>query len=71
MKDVIKNLYDRGYKIYLATSKGRNSSLEVLESYGILQYFSYVEGSTDILNTKKKVLENVIIGNKLKKTNPL
>lgn len=71
MKDVIKNLYDRGYKIYLATSKGRNSSLEVLESYGILQYFSNVEGSTDILNTKKKVLENVIIGNKLKKDQSL
>ncbi|MDU2201916.1 MAG: HAD-IA family hydrolase, partial [Anaerococcus hydrogenalis] len=56
----------KGYKIFLATSKGEESSEKILDYFGILDYFSYVSGSENNKNTKKKVIEHLLKGNNLK-----
>lgn len=66
IKELIEELYDFGFDIYLATSKGEESSKKILEYFGILKYFSYISGSSDDKNTKKKVIEHLLKENNLK-----
>ncbi|MDU1879485.1 MAG: HAD-IA family hydrolase, partial [Finegoldia magna] len=46
IEDTIKNLHDKGYKIYLATSKVESSAKKILSDNHLLKYFSYVAGAT-------------------------
>ncbi|MDU5252631.1 HAD-IA family hydrolase [Anaerococcus vaginalis] len=66
VKELIEDLYSEGFNIYLATSKGEESSKKILEYFGILQYFSYISGSSNDKNTKKKVIEHLLFENDLK-----
>ena len=66
IKDLLDNLNSKGYKIFLATSKGEESSEKILEYFGILDYFSYVSGSENNKNTKKKVIDHLLKENNLK-----
>lgn len=66
IKDLMKNLNSKGYKIFLATSKGEESSKKILDYFGILDYFSYVSGSENNKNTKKKVIYYLLKENNLK-----
>lgn len=66
IKDLLDNLNSKGYKIFLATSKGEESSKKILEYFGILDYFSYVSGSENNKNTKKKVIDHLLKENNLK-----
>lgn len=66
IKDLLDNLNSNGYKIFLATSKGEESSEKILEYFGILDYFSYVSGSENNKNTKKKVIDHLLKENNLK-----
>lgn len=67
VKELIEYLYNNSYKLFVATSKGKNSSLKILDYFGIGQYFIFVEGATDELNTKEKVIKSLIQKNDLKK----
>lgn len=66
IKELIEELYDFGFDIYLATSKGEESSKKILEYFGILKFFSYISGSSDDKNTKKKVIEHLLKESNLK-----
>lgn len=66
IKDLMENLNLKGYKIFLATSKGEESSEKILDYFGILDYFSYVCGSENNKNTKKKVIDHLLKENNLK-----
>ena len=66
IQELIEKLYDCGFDIYLATSKGEESSKKILEYFGILKYFSYISGSSDDKNTKKKVIDHLLKENNLK-----
>lgn len=66
IKDLMENLNSGSYKIYLATSKGEDSSKKILDYFGILDYFSYVSGSENNKNTKKKVIDHLLKENNLK-----
>lgn len=46
IEDTIKNLHDKRYKIYLATSKVESSAKKILSDNHLLKYFSYVAGAT-------------------------
>ncbi|WP_040397681.1 HAD-IA family hydrolase [Anaerococcus senegalensis] len=71
IKELIQKLHDCGFDIYLATSKGEESSKKILEYFGILKYFSYISGSSDDKNTKKKVIEHLLSKNKLDKNDSI
>lgn len=60
IKELLENLNSDGFKIYLATSKGEESSEKILDHFEILDYFSYVSGSSNNKNTKKKVIEHLL-----------
>lgn len=60
IKDLVKFLDKNSYKLFVATSKGRQSSLKILDYFEIGEYFTYVEGATEILNTKEKVLKSLL-----------
>lgn len=66
IQELIEELYDCGFDIYLATSKGEESSKKILEYFGILKFFSYISGSSDDKNTKKKVIDHLLKENNLK-----
>ena len=66
VRDLIEDLYKNGYNIYLATSKGEESSKKILDHFGILDYFSYISGSSNNKNTKKKVMDHLLNENNLK-----
>lgn len=66
VRDLIEDLYKDGYNIYLATSKGEESSKKILDHFGILDYFSYISGSSNNKNTKKKVIDHLLNENNLK-----
>lgn len=66
IKELIEELYDFGFDIYLATSKGEESSKKILEYFEILKFFSYISGSSDDKNTKKKVIDHLLKENNLK-----
>ena len=66
IKDLMENLNSKGYKIFLATSKGEESCEKILDYFGILDYFSYVCGSENNKNTKKKVIDHLLKENNLK-----
>lgn len=66
IKDLMENLNSKGYKIFLATSKGEESSEKILDHFEILDYFSYVSGSSNNKNTKKKVIDHLLKENNLK-----
>ncbi|MDY3006243.1 HAD-IA family hydrolase [Anaerococcus sp. AGMB00486] len=67
IEQLIKYLYNNSYRLFVATSKGRESSLKILDYFGIGNYFTYVEGSTESLNTKVRVLESLLRKNNLKR----
>lgn len=66
IQELIEELYDCGFDIYLATSKGEESSKKILEYFEILKFFSYISGSSDDKNTKKKVIDHLLKENNLK-----
>ena len=66
IQELIEELYDCGFDIYLATSKGEESSKKILEYFEILKFFSYISGSSDDKNTKKKVIEHLLKESNLK-----
>ena len=66
IKELMENLNSDGFKIYLATSKGEESSEKILDHFEILDNFSYISGSSNNKNTKKKVIEYLLKENNLK-----
>lgn len=44
--ETIHKLHDKGYKIYLATSKVESSAKQILSDNNLLKYFSYAAGAT-------------------------
>ena len=44
--ETIQKLHDKGYEIYLATSKVESSAKKILADNNLLKYFSYVAGAT-------------------------
>lgn len=44
--ETIQKLHDKGYKIYLATSKVESSAKKILSDNNLLKYFSYAAGAT-------------------------
>ncbi len=44
--ETIQKLHDKGYKIYLATSKVESSAKKILADNNLLKYFSYAAGAT-------------------------
>ena len=44
--ETIQKLHDKGYEIYLATSKVESSAKKILSDNNLLKYFSYVAGAT-------------------------
>lgn len=46
IEETIQKLHDKGYKIYLATSKVESSAKKILSDNNLLKYFSYAAGAT-------------------------
>lgn len=46
IEETIQKLHDKGYKIYLATSKVESSAKKILADNNLLKYFSYAAGAT-------------------------
>ncbi|MDU5070083.1 HAD-IA family hydrolase [Finegoldia magna] len=44
--ETIQKLHDKGYRIYLATSKVESSARKILSDNNLLKYFSYAAGAT-------------------------
>lgn len=59
IKEALKSLYDRGYKIGIATSKPEVFAKRILEKFEIDQYFTFVTGSLldNSRTDKKEVIE--------------
>jgi len=51
--DVLRKLKERGYGIYLATSKPEHYALKILEHFDILKYFDFCAGN-DMAETRAK-----------------
>lgn len=62
MDDVIKQLYDEGYKLYLATSKPEKFAKIILENLGLLEYFDIVAGASfdGTREKKEQVIEYLL-----------
>lgn len=45
IENTLKILKSKGFKMYVATSKGERSAIEILEKYGIIEYFDRVFGA--------------------------
>ena len=52
--DVLKILKAKGFKMYVATSKGERSAIEILEKYGAIGYFDRVFGADYSLGRVEK-----------------
>lgn len=68
--DLLKNLKNQGKIIALATSKPKIFAIEILKHFEIYEYFSYIGGSDldGILDTKEKVIKDVLINLKIEDT---
>lgn len=65
----IKTLKQNGYRVFLGTTKGTDSSNKILENFGIHQYFNGVYGTEKEKNiiTKTDVLNNLFKTEKISK----
>lgn len=55
IKDLLARLKARGHRLYIATSKPENMSVEILEYFGLAQYFDRICGATLDGSRSKKV----------------
>ena len=62
IEDVLKKLRKKGYQLYVATSKPETTSIEILEHFGLAQYFDLICGATmdTSRNSKAKVIEYLL-----------
>ncbi len=62
MDNVIKQLYDEGYKLYLATSKPEKFAKIILENLGLLEYFDIAAGASfdGTREKKEQVIEYLL-----------
>ncbi len=44
--DMLKSLKEKGYRLYVATSKPETTSIEILEHFGLAQYFDRICGAS-------------------------
>lgn len=47
VETMLKNLFNKGIKLYVWTARDRHSTLQSLKSHGILKYFEDISTSTD------------------------
>ena len=72
MDILLKDLYDAGYQLLLATSKPVHFANQVLEYFNIKQYFSYVsacpidESNTTKIDIIRKAMDNTSTADKSK-----
>ncbi|MGE0283591.1 MAG: HAD hydrolase-like protein [Rhizobiaceae bacterium] len=45
IEDAVKSLIDRGYELFVATSKLESYSVDIVEHFGLMPYFKAVHGS--------------------------
>lgn len=50
--ETLKELKQRGYTLAVASNRGRNTMIPLLESLGIIQYFDTIVGESDVENKK-------------------
>ncbi len=55
---LLKKLKDDGHKLYVATSKPESTSIEILEHFGLAQYFDIICGAT--MGTSRSTKASVI-----------
>lgn len=69
MNDLLKYLYEKGCRSYIATTKERGSSIEIAERFGISKYLAGVYGTSpkDGIYTKTDVLNHLFEENGLDK----
>ena len=62
IEEVLKKLYDKGFKIVLATSKPDSLANIMLEFYGLTKYFYFVGGASmdQSRDSKVKVIEHIL-----------
>ena len=69
IKDLLGKLQNAGHKLYVATSKPEETALEILEHFGMSQYFEIICGASfdASRNSKDKVIEYLLerIGTKV------
>ena len=46
IEDLLKDLKARGFRLYVATSKPESTSIEILDHFGLSQYFDMICGAT-------------------------
>ena len=58
IEGLLKKLKEKGYKLYVATSKPETTSVEILEHFGLARYFDQICGATmdTSRNSKAKVI---------------
>jgi len=62
IEDTVKDLADKGYELFVATSKLESYSVEIVEHFGLMPYFQAVHGSRlDGSNANKAELIRHII----------
>lgn len=52
--DMLKRLRDQGHRLFVATSKPEHMSVEILEKFGLAQYFERICGATMDTSRSKK-----------------
>ncbi len=63
MDDALRLLYDKGYKLYLATSKPEKFAKIILENLGLLEYFDIAAGASfDGTREKKEQVIEYLLG---------
>lgn len=54
VEGLVKNLQDRGYKLFLATSKPEVFARQIMDHFGLSSYFAFIGGATlDEIRLKK------------------
>lgn len=57
IKELLEQLFNEGYELYVATSKPTEYSIRILEKFDLIKYFKYVSGSTmDEKNSSKAMI---------------
>lgn len=69
MDNALKALYDKGYKLYLATSKPEKFARKILENLDLLQYFDIAAGASFDGSRDKKELVIEHLLNQIKEKN--